>query len=147
VKTGFKNSLRLQILFAVVVASLSVGCSLCGNDEVLRVSSPDAKLEAVVFQRDCGATTGFSTQISIVAKGTSLPNSGGNVYVADTDHGKAPSAKWGGPEVDVLWTGQRTVKVVTHPNARVFHNKTAISVSTGIFSRENVKAEYVLKSP
>jgi len=146
VKAGFRNSLCLQILFAGVVASLSGGCSLCNNDEVLRVSSPDAKLEAVVFQRDCGATTGFSTQISIVAKGTSLANGGGNLYVADTDHGKAPAANWGGPQVDVVWTDNRTVKVVTHPDARVFHKKTAISISIGIFSKENVKAEYVLKS-
>jgi hypothetical protein len=129
------------------IAALSAGCGLCNNDEQFRIASPDATLEAVIFQRDCGATTGFSTQISIVTKGSKLPSSAGNLFVADRDHGRAPAASWGGPEVEVEWAGKRTVRVVTHRDARVFHKKPAISISTGIFSKEDVKAEYALKIP
>jgi len=34
----------------------------CGNDVLTDLPSPDGKYKVVVFQRDCGATTGFSTQ-------------------------------------------------------------------------------------
>jgi hypothetical protein len=104
-------------------------------------------LEAVIFQRDCGATTGFSTQISIVTKGSKLSSSAGNLFVADTHLGKAPAASWGGPEVEVNWTTNRTVRVVTHRDARVLHKEPAVSISTGMLGREDVTAEYGLKSP
>lgn len=47
------------------------------------MGSPDHRVEAVVFERNCGATTGFSTQVSIIRQGTSLGNDGGNVLVMD----------------------------------------------------------------
>jgi hypothetical protein len=34
----------------------------------------EMNLNIVVFQRDCGATTGFSTQVSIIEIGEELPN-------------------------------------------------------------------------
>jgi hypothetical protein len=136
---------RLHVVFVGIAALLS-GCGLCNNDEQFRVASPDAALEAVIFQRDCGATTGFSTQISIVTKGTKLPTGGGNLFVADTDHGKSPAASWGGPDVEVVWASKRIIRVVTHRDARIFHKEPALSISTGILSRENVTAEYLQKS-
>jgi hypothetical protein len=38
--------------------------------------SPDGRRDAVMFQRDCGATTGFSTQISILDTGGQPAGSG-----------------------------------------------------------------------
>jgi hypothetical protein len=146
VSSRAKNLVLFYVLL-VSIATLLGGCGLCNNDEQFRVASPDSALEAVIFQRDCGATTGFSTQISIVTKGSKLPNGGGNLFLADTDHGKAPAASWGGPEVAVDWVSKRTVRVVTPRGARVFHKEPAISISTGILSRENVTAEYAIKSP
>ena len=64
----------------------------CRNEILGSHYSPTKQLKAVVFQRDCGATTGFSIQISIMPANIALPNEGGNVFVADTDHGKSPSA-------------------------------------------------------
>jgi hypothetical protein len=55
---------------------------LCGNEVVQKAVSPDGTRRAVVFQRDCGATTGFSTQISIIGSSEDLPNEGGNVFIA-----------------------------------------------------------------
>jgi|SRR5207247_735561 len=138
---------RANPLLILPFLFLLQGCGLCSNDEVARVASPDSKLEAVVFQRDCGATTGFSTQVSVVPKGSPLPDQGGNVFVADTDHGKAPSASWGGPPVDVAWSSQRTLKLVTHPEARTFHKESSVSVSTGLLRSEEITVEYVLKGP
>ena len=56
--------------------------SMCGNYVAQETLSPDSEHRAVVFQRDCGAATGFSTQISIVDASDDLPNEAGNVFIA-----------------------------------------------------------------
>lgn len=69
-----------------MLASFSLllcGCfaDMCGNDMRQTVPSPSGRLNAVVFSRDCGATTGFSTQVSIIPAGSALPNEAGNTFV------------------------------------------------------------------
>jgi hypothetical protein len=51
---------------AVVLCALSCfllfhfsGAPLCRNEIFHQVDSPDSRYKVVVFQRDCGATTGF----------------------------------------------------------------------------------------
>ncbi|MET0654346.1 MAG: hypothetical protein ABWY94_02075 [Pseudoxanthomonas sp.] len=97
--------------------------SSCVNEILEEFPSPDRAYKAVAFQRDCGATTGFSTQISILRFGRSLDDGSGNIYVADADHGAAPSGPGGGPPVQVRWTGNRSLSVAGHPQARVFSSK------------------------
>jgi hypothetical protein len=104
--------------------------------------SPDGKIEAVVFKRDCGATTDFTTQISILRKGASLPNQAGNAFTADTNHGAAPAARWGGPPADVRWITNRQVSISFHRASRVSFQQRVVSVPTGLLSHEDVKVEY-----
>jgi hypothetical protein len=60
---------------------------LCGNTIEKEVYSPNHLKRAVVFERDCGAATGFSTQVSILDCSDKLPNEGGNTLVsADVLH-------------------------------------------------------------
>ena len=55
------------VLLAFAIYGLSeLGENLCGNEIIEEIKSPDNKYKLVIFQRDCGATTGFSTQISIL---------------------------------------------------------------------------------
>jgi hypothetical protein len=49
-----------------------------------------------------------------------LGNAGGNVFVEDSDHGRAPSGSGGGPEAKVVWTGSRAMRIDHHVKARVF---------------------------
>ena len=56
---------------------------LCGNTPIVEEPAPGGKFRAVVFERDCGATTGFSTNISIIPARSPLPNEQGNVFRAD----------------------------------------------------------------
>lgn len=77
------------IVFGASVASCG---DLCGNEEVLSVVSPSGKVRAVAFTRSCGATTDFTTQVSLVGVGESLPNEVGNVFIVK---GKLPlSLRW-----------------------------------------------------
>jgi hypothetical protein len=106
---------------AVVCYSLHVfGGSSCANELLAEAVSPDGKLKAVVFQRDCGATTGFSTQVSVFAASAGVGNSAGNVFTSDTNHGLAPSGPGGGPLVKVNWRSPSVLVVSHHAAARVF---------------------------
>lgn len=125
---------RTLIVIAGVVGTLGVlawltldafGRGMCGNEVLYAVPSPSGEHRAVVYQRDCGATTGFSTQVSVLPERTRLPNEPGNVFVADTDHGRAPAGEGGGPIVRVEWLGERHLRLVHHPAARVFRAEPA----------------------
>jgi hypothetical protein len=94
--------------------------NVCGNQILSESLSPDRTYRVVVFQRDCGATTGFSTQVSILKAMETLPNESGNLFIANTDRGKAPSGVGGGPEVKISWVSSRSVHLTHHRNARVF---------------------------
>jgi hypothetical protein len=96
---------------------------MCGNQIISNTEMQEMNLNIVVFQRDCGATTGFSTQVSIIEIGEELPNESGNIFSADTDHGKAPSGKGGGPEVKVEVIDEKQIKILHHQNDRVFNNQ------------------------
>jgi len=98
--------------------------SACGNEILAEIASPDGLKRVVVFERDCGATTGFSTQASLLPTGTALPNESGNLLVADAAHGAAPAGRGGGgPNVEVVWANSHSLVVRTHPKARVFKAK------------------------
>ena len=58
-----------------------VSCSPCGNDQIQVESSPDKKNVAIAFVRNCGATTEYSTQVSILKEPGKLTNEAGNILV------------------------------------------------------------------
>ena len=79
----------------VIAAFLYTAGDMCGNYPHKEYFSPNKKYKAVVFQRDCGATTGFSTQISIIKASESLINESGNIYIIKGHPEKvAPSLIW-----------------------------------------------------
>ena len=113
---------RYSALAAAVVGFLLlVACDdLCGNDKLAEYPSPDRKWKVVVFQRDCGATTGLSTQAALLPLGDVWPNRSGNIFTGTTDHGAAPSGPGGGPELDVYWESPTLVVLRHHPKASVW---------------------------
>lgn len=58
--------------------------TMCNNYLVAETASPnkDKKQKAILFTRDCGATTSFSTQISLLEDGEPLANEEGNIFIA-----------------------------------------------------------------
>jgi hypothetical protein len=75
----------IRILDALMLTVILAGCNPCGNQIGYEQQSPGGKLKAVAFERDCGATTGFTTQISILPSNQELPNEVGNLFIADGD--------------------------------------------------------------
>ncbi len=88
--------------------------------------APDGLHTAVIFQRDCGATTDFTTQISVLKDGYGLSGRG-NVFVADADHGAAATGKWGGPWAEIEWVANDHLVVRFAQNARIFEQDERVS--------------------
>jgi hypothetical protein len=84
------------------------------------VQSPNGLKKAVVFYRDCGSTTRFFTEVSILDQTEDLPNETGNVFTVDDDDGKATSSEGRGPKVLVRWLSNNEIEISSDPNGRVF---------------------------
>lgn len=99
----------------------------CENVVLSESANPNRQIKAVIFQRNCGATTGFSTQVSILEFRDELKNDSGNIFVADTNHGEAPSDENGGPKVEAEWIGNNNLKLRYHPKAQTFTKATSFN--------------------
>ncbi len=59
-----------------------VGCDdMCGNEQTTHALSPKGSKRAIVFTRDCGATTSWSTQVSVIKGTEQLSNDAGNTLI------------------------------------------------------------------
>ena len=79
-----------------------------------------------MFQRDCGATTGFSTQISILRPNDN-PIGGGNAFIADDDHGAARVGSWGGSWADAKWLAPDHLLIRYAAKSRIFKQDNSVS--------------------
>jgi len=112
-----KNRTRVAISGVLLVALCGAALlwffafpdDLCANDNLRESISPKRTLKAVVFRRNCGATTGFSTQVSILSLSRKLPDDGGNIFIVE-----------GEPEVVVRWVDDRQLNVFLRGSAEVF---------------------------
>lgn len=121
-----------KLLPLALVLALVAGCSDdCSNTVVASKDAPDAQHSAVLFQRDCGATTGYSTQLSIVETGEQ-PSGTGNIFIADDDHGSAQAAEWGGPWAEMVWLSPDRLLVRYDAKSRIFkqvENASGVTIS------------------
>ena len=75
----------MLLVIASVYAAFEFLSGLCTNDQLEEFQSPDGATKAVVYRRDCGATTDYSRQIVILPHGRPLPKSPDPVFVSDGD--------------------------------------------------------------
>jgi hypothetical protein len=112
-------------LTALVCLSLG-GCARpCGIDIVEELTSPDGNQKAVLFTRNCGATTDYTSEISILPLHES-PSDGGNVFAADSNHGAASTLEGGGPIVVMSWTSPNALSVSYAAEARAFAKENKV---------------------
>lgn len=97
--TKWIAGIGLTIVAGLAVAVLVVYMTLpdlCENERLIASVSPDGKYEAISFRRNCGATTSYSAQVSVIRAGKELPNESGNVLVI-RDKDWIPELGWDGP--------------------------------------------------
>ncbi len=75
--------LTLSTLVVLAFLFYLFSANTCENQVFTEVVSPNKIHKAVLFQRDCGATTGFSSQVSLLNADSTLANESGNIMVVD----------------------------------------------------------------
>ncbi len=106
-------------LIALPLQACARSCDPCGDKAIQTLPSPDGQHRAVLFRRDCGATTGFATHLALVRAGHDDPESA-NVLILDTDHGRAPWNEDGSVPVVLTWLDGMNLRVEYPQPARSF---------------------------
>lgn len=114
----------LIIICFVFIFAMLMNQGMCENKIIQSIESPDSIRKVVVFERDCGATTDFSTQISIIKNGEHLENKSGNIFSADSDNGNAEIDENRLVYIKVLWLDSLTLLIEYDSKARIFNNKS-----------------------
>lgn len=129
-----KRSHRIVRGFAAYLAFLAglawagleaLAYSMCDNTVVEKKTSPEGGLEAVVFVRNCGATTGFSTHVSVQSSGRELANRAGNVFTAGSGEADVRPGPAGGPEAHVEWLSSDTLLIRYDDWSSVFQRRSS----------------------
>ena len=123
---GVAIALATLVLAGAYSAISLLNRTACRNTPIQTVVSPDGALKAVLFTRDCGATTGLSSQVSIIGGTDDLPDEPGNTFVADLPQGET-AAPWGGPHVEVAWRAPKSLALHYERTARIFKQLETIA--------------------
>ena len=126
----------MRILAISTIILSQIACSKldpCGNDILQEVQSPNKQSRVVIFQRSCGATTGYSTQVSVLFQKEAFytestwfkSTSQANCFTCDSD-GKAAPGPGGGPVVKARWLSEQNVEIEYDELARTFLKNTKV---------------------
>lgn len=121
--------IRYMWLFlpALLLLPALTGCSAdCSNMPITQIDAPGGEHSAVLFRRDCGATTSFSTQLSVLRTGEDEQGSG-NAFRADADHGATALGEWDGPWAEISWLASDHLLVRYAERSRIFRQKDEVS--------------------
>ena len=103
-------------LIASCAMLIFAGCDDgCDNEMLLQSRSPSGAHDAVVFRRSCGATTGYSTHVSVLPPSRTAVAGGGNVLVLDGDH-----------QLALKWSGDRMLRIIGPNQVQVFRREGTI---------------------
>lgn len=112
------RSVVALLAFAGVVIGLGaialdrLADNMCATSIFAKEISPDRKTQAVLFQIDCGATTGFNRQVSIVSSNLDLTKK-------NPDLQTSPFAAHGEPQVKMVWLSADRLEISYPENAKV----------------------------
>lgn len=128
--TVFAKSLRITFVTGLLIIMPGCGNTTCDNFLLQEYPSPDNTLRAVTYIRDCGATTDFSTQVSLITDIKDVQNKAGNVLIADANHGAAPTNDDGALDIKINWLSNNELEISYHEKARIFKQKEKVGAIT-----------------
>ena len=122
--------LTVLLLLTTIISMILLSCDFGVSNTILEKNiSPDGSYIIYVFSRDAGATTGFNTQVSIIKNKMIFENKEGNVFICDSNNGKASGNNEymkGGPRLRFNWTDNGNLEIYYPKGARIFKNKEKI---------------------
>lgn len=115
------RSLHCLVLGFLLVLPACTQDPECENEVREVLVSPDGAKKLVIFSRDCGATTGFNVQISVLDRSQELPDAAGNLFIS------------GDGEIKAVWESERKVVIGFKKGLEIFKRE---------HSSDGVEAEY-----
>lgn len=97
----------------------------CENHIQKEAGSPNGLWKALVFSRNCDATTPLNTQVSVLANAAALPDDGGNVYVS------AQQA------LTVYWRPPHELHIVRDPSAKVYKSEGSSAAGRVVYEEKS----------
>lgn len=125
-QTGVSHQTMFRAAVCVLLGALSACSGPCTTTVVRVAKAPDGQHAATLFHRDCGATTSFSTQISVLATGGKV-SGGGNAFIADDNHDAAAVGPWRGSWADVQWLSPNHLLVRYAAKSRIFKHADEVA--------------------
>lgn len=122
--TGMGVDVRdiLAISFAAILMQSCIIQGPCETEIIDRSMSPNQEYTAVLFSRNCGATTGENFQVSIIGRNEHL-NGDGNALILD--HAPKYGRMW-----NPRWVSDEELELSIPNSARVFRqNSSAGSIN------------------
>ena len=100
------------VLFTTITLLRTLSDGMCGNEVIKKEISPDGLYIAYAFLRNCGATTSFSPQVTIMKNGKELKNEGGNIFIGNRSE-----------YIDIKWEDSKTLIIYHTVNANNIHKQ------------------------
>ena len=114
----------LCLLYVSIAPTLAdTGCVSCQNAVALESWSPGKHWRAVVSGRNCGATTWYTTEVSLVKPSESLPSRGNIASLDDGNRSVAlPMGSEGALRVRIVWEAENRLQV-TYPRGALMRKQ------------------------
>jgi hypothetical protein len=111
---------------------------LCDNEVLMVKQSTQGTMKAVIFSRNCGATTDDNIQVSLLDKDETLRNESGNLFIANTGKGNSQVAAHGGPVIDIEWINDKNIQITYDLNTRIFKSEIELKSVNVVYSHEEI---------
>lgn len=110
----------LVFLFLIIVTPKE---ELCGLDIASELISPDGQYKAYIYQFDCGATTPFTSNVTVLENNAKLEYKSGNLFSA---YGGSKTGSWHGPYTEVEWVADNKLSISYIADAVVTKKKKSV---------------------
>ncbi|MES2455773.1 MAG: hypothetical protein V4594_09545 [Bacteroidota bacterium] len=112
---------------AILLATLMclVGCTsdLCSNQVIKEKINSSKNYKLIYFDRDCGATTGNSNQLSVIPIDEELDDNHGNIFISESNSGSNSEID---REIVFEWLNDSSISVKYAKDLKIFKKENKV---------------------
>jgi hypothetical protein len=127
------QSMRLPLIALVLLCFFASGCDLVSRDEVGRAKSPDGSVDAILYEKNGGATTSFGYEIELIGKGSRHGEKVAFLYGATRNaNAYGVNLKWSGDdELRIEYSSAKDEQLL-HPEAKIAGRTIRVVLKSGV---------------